>query len=215
MTTTTPTTVDDRQRLRELRARAERHALRNDADGYDAFWSDDAIVGLYLEPARVENFRLVAELCADWPGEVIDLGCGSGTMLAEVLAADRTGGRKRVTGVDYAPSAVERCRRLLPGGSFLRRDLCDTGLAGGAYDVVLSMQTLEHVAEPRRAFDEMWRLCRPGGRIVVTIPDGAVDAYEGHCNFWTIDAFPAMAGRAASVARRFNGGRNLLFVFER
>jgi SAM-dependent methyltransferase len=202
------------EQIKQLRARAEECTVRNDRQGYDRFWADDELVDLYLEPARLANFRLVAEMCADWGGDVIDLGCGSGTMLAELLRADRTG-HKSLAGIDYASSAVQRCARLLPDATFLQRDLCSTGLPEASYDLVLSIQTMEHLPAPRQAFEEMWRLMRPGARLVITIPNGQFDNWEGHCNFWTAASFVEMAGQPAEHTVTFNNDRNLLLLFRK
>lgn len=201
-----------RDEIKQLRARAEQYTVRNDREGYNSFWADDELVDLYLEPARVANFRLVADLCADISGNVIDLGCGSGTMLQELLSADRTGA-KTITGIDYADSAIARCKRVLPQGAFLKRDLCGTGLADASFDLVLSIQTMEHLEQPAKAFAEMWRLLKPGGRLVITIPNGEIDNWEGHSNFWTIESFLKMTSRPAERVERINDNRNLLFVF--
>lgn len=201
-----------RDEIRKLRERAEEFTVRNDRQGYDSFWADDELVDLYLEPARVANFRHVAELCADWGGRVVDLGCGSGTMLQELLAVDRSGS-KQITGIDYAASSIDRCRKILPQANFIQRDLCKTGLPDLSVDLLLSIQTMEHLADPAAAMKEMWRLLSPGGRLVITIPNGETDTWEGHCNFWTIDAFLALAGRPAELVQKINDNRNLLFVF--
>lgn len=206
-------TTTSKEQLRQLRARAEEYTQRNDQPGYESFWADDALVGLYLEPARVENFRLVAQMCADLPGDVIDMGCGCGTMLVELLAADRTG-RKTVTGIDYAASAVRRCRALLPQGRFIEGSVHKTGLPDASFDLILSIQTMEHLDRPREAFDEMVRLLRPGGTILVTVPNGETDSWAGHANFWTEESLQAMAGVSAASTQRFNGDRNLLLIFK-
>ena len=203
-----------KQEIKQLRVRAESHTLRNDRDGYDLFWADDELVDLYLEPGRVANFQHVAQLCADWPGNVIDLGCGSGTMLQELLAADRSGA-KMITGIDYAPSAIQRCKQILPSGTFLQSDLCKTNLPDASFDLVLSIQTMEHLDRPADALLEMWRLMKVGARLVITIPNGEIDKWEGHCNFWTIDSFLQLAGKPAERIERINENRNLLFVFRK
>lgn len=43
-------------------------------------------------------------------------------------------------------------------------------VASGSYDVVLSSHTLEHVANPIRALREWWRILRPGGALLVILP---------------------------------------------
>lgn len=42
------------------------------------------------------------------------------------------------------------------------------GLTGGVFDVVLCTEVLEHLPEPQRAIDEMFRVLRPGGTLLLT-----------------------------------------------
>ena len=55
---------------------------------------------------------------------------------------------------------------------------------GEQFDLVVCTEVLEHLHEPERAVDVLRRLCAPGGRVALTVPDGAQDAWEGHVNFW-------------------------------
>lgn len=42
------------------------------------------------------------------------------------------------------------------------------GIADGAFDIVLCTEVLEHLPEPQRAVDEMFRVLKPGGRLLLT-----------------------------------------------
>lgn len=46
-------------------------------------------------------------------------------------------------------------------------------LAGNAFDTVLSIQVLEHVFEPIRMIEELYRVVRPGGAVIVMVPQTA------------------------------------------
>lgn len=45
-----------------------------------------------------------------------------------------------------------------------------SGIADGTAGSVLSISVLEHVLDPRRAVQEMWRILRPGGLAIVSVP---------------------------------------------
>ena len=50
-------------------------------------------------------------------------------------------------------------------------DICDMAqVPDGAYDAVVCHQVLEHVREPQSAMDEMARVLKPGGRVVLSVP---------------------------------------------
>lgn len=69
---------------------------------------------------------------------------------------------------EYTPETVE------PGtcaASGLRcEDLERLSFPDGIFDLVVTQDILEHVADPWRAFDEIWRVLAPGGRHVFTVP---------------------------------------------
>jgi len=54
-------------------------------------------------------------------------------------------------------------------------DLERLSFPDASFDLVVTQDILEHVAQPWRAFDEIWRVLAPGGRHVFTVP-----MHEGH-----------------------------------
>ena len=72
--------------------------------------------------------------------------------------------------MDYDRWAVERAARTyrLPA---VRGNLVDLPFADDAFDLVLSLQTLEHVWDQRRFVAECARVLRPGGRLALTTPN--------------------------------------------
>ena len=61
----------------------------------------------------------------------------------------------------------------IQGGVTYRIDITDTKLPGGTYDLVLANHVLEHVVNDRAAMLELFRLLKPGGFAVVTVPINA------------------------------------------
>lgn len=50
-------------------------------------------------------------------------------------------------------------------------DVCDMSMFDeGVFDAVFLLEVLEHIEEPPRALDEVFRVLRPGGRVVITTP---------------------------------------------
>ena len=95
---------------------------------------------------------------------VLDAGCGGGRY-ARLLG--RHGAR--VVGVDLS-AAVEKAAALcaeLPDVAIVQADLLDLPLAEGAFDLVYSIGVLHHTPDPRRAFAQIARRVKPGGRLAV------------------------------------------------
>jgi ubiquinone/menaquinone biosynthesis C-methylase UbiE len=96
-------------------------------------------------------------------GEGLDVGCGTGLLLA---ALRRYG---TVVGVDPSPGMLEVLARECRGEAVLG-SANKLPFADGRFDVVFSVAVLHHLSDPgvvATALREMVRVVRPGGRIVV------------------------------------------------
>jgi 2-polyprenyl-3-methyl-5-hydroxy-6-metoxy-1,4-benzoquinol methylase len=164
-----------------LRPTAEMVAKRNTRRGYDKFFGSDEYLRQYLDEERLRFFREVADVCAALrPDSVLDVGCGTGHLLAEI--AER-GAATRLVGFDHSKQAIRRARRLVPEAELIVADLFKLSLAE-EFDLITCTEVLEHLRRPDHAMRVLVGCCRPGGHVVITVPDGAVDTWEGHVNFW-------------------------------
>jgi arsenite methyltransferase len=106
------------------------------------------------------------------PGEtVLDLGSGAGVDV--FLAAREVGAEGRVVGVDLTPQMVDRARRLAvekgyANVEFRLGDIEAMPVEDSSMDVILSNCVLNLVPDKHRAFAEMYRVLKPGGRFVVS-----------------------------------------------
>jgi SAM-dependent methyltransferase len=95
---------------------------------------------------------------------VLDAGCGGGRY------ARLVGGHgARVIGVDLS-AAVEKTAALCAGMAevaIVQADLLDLPIAEGSFDLVYSIGVLHHTPDPRRAFHQIARRVKPGGRLAV------------------------------------------------
>jgi SAM-dependent methyltransferase len=103
------------------------------------------------------------------PGaHLVDLACGRGGYGLEL--ATRAGAR--LTGVDFSTEAVRQAVALAAAwgreARFVTADLTATGLPDGCADAVLCVDAIQFPTRPAAAYDEMRRLLRPGGRVVLT-----------------------------------------------
>jgi len=168
---------------------------RNNRRAYERVYGDDNLLAEYLAPERVAFYEEVAAISADQqPRAVIDVGCGTGNLLRAVVEKAMP---ERVVGIDYARAGIERARELVPSGEFRAQSLYDVDPVE-SFDLVLCTEVLEHLRDPEGAVDVLVRLCAGSGRILITVPDGAQDAWEGHCNFWT-------QGELEELLRRYGG----------
>ncbi|MGY0022903.1 class I SAM-dependent methyltransferase [Streptomyces sp. YJ-C3] len=133
-------------------------------DAAAAAFDDEPDHGMRDPEVRAAWAARLADWLPEAPGEVLDLGCGTGTL--SLLAAERG---HRVTGVDFAPNMLERARRKLAGhdAAFLLGDAASPPVPTGSYDVVLARHVLWALPDPAAALRHWATLLRPGGRLVL------------------------------------------------
>jgi len=99
---------------------------------------------------------------------VLDIGCGDGTASATALPLLRG---HRLIGVDWSQDALRRAARRLP--AVVRGELTDGGLpfADGSADACVFSEVVEHLVDPDAALDELRRVLRPGGHLLLSTPN--------------------------------------------
>ncbi len=141
--------------------------------------------------------------------DVLDVGCGPGTITNDLAAA--VGPAGSVLGVDSAPTVIEiaRAGNTATNVCFAVQDIGDLGLETGAYDIVHAHQVLQHLTDPVAALREMARVTRPGGLVAVRDADYAAMTWYPHSD--GLDAWLATyRGAARSLGAEPDAGRRLL-----
>ena len=97
---------------------------------------------------------------------LIDAGMGSGTWAIEMAA------RCQVIAIDDHDESLEIAgpRVEAAGGRVMKSDFHAVDLPSGSAAVVTLMDVIEHMDDDAGALREMFRLTRPGGIVVVTVP---------------------------------------------
>ncbi|SEG17942.1 Methyltransferase domain-containing protein [Thermomonospora echinospora] len=93
-----------------------------------------------------------------------DLGCGTGRTAAWLR---RNGVGSVIDGVDLTPEMLAAARSRGAHDHLYEADVTATGLAGGAYDLVIASLIDEHLADLRPLYAEAWRLAEPGALFVL------------------------------------------------
>ena len=138
-----------------------------------AYIMEDPREGLRLEQKIDPNAWVQTYLEPHlFPGaQVLDVGCGPGTILRAV-ATDR---RAHGVGIDVGSvrirqaqekNADKRSLKFFPG------DVQGLQFESGTFDVVYSRMLLQYVADKEKAVAEMVRVCKPGGTVLMQDLDG-------------------------------------------
>ncbi|MGW3623467.1 class I SAM-dependent methyltransferase [Streptomyces sp. NPDC000880] len=157
---------------------------------------------------RSHRWRTAANSAAYLIGElrpgmdVLDVGCGPGTITADLAGLVAPG---QVTAVDTAEDVLRQARETaaVRGRDNVRFAVADVhalDFPDDSFDVVHAHQVLQHVGDPVRALREMRRVCRPGG--VVAARDSDYGAFTWFPEVPALDEWQELYHRVA----RGNGG---------
>jgi len=167
-------------------------------------WSElyDEAKDAYRSYSFLVRKRRVEELSEPviGPGsKVLDVGCGTGVSAPHYLEKGC-----EYSGVDISPQMVEQARANVPWerASFSVGDV-ESGLAfpDGQFDLLIGLGLLEYLDKLDAAIDEVVRLVKPGGSIIVTVPN------RWCVNYISTRCLGPVVTTAARLVRRLLGKR--------
>ena len=187
----------------EIGHRQEIRLYRCDASGLLFFWPDDVAgsgrlyeqlqkFDWYYDPHKWEHRVALDDLRQVARGRVMEVGCGEGSFVADGLKAGFN-----ISGIEINDAAVAAAKaRGLP---VQKTDLADAAAASaGQLDAVCAFQVLEHVVDPRGFLEHCVRLLKPGGLLVLCVPNAEsyvkdlpnlLDMPPHHMSRWSAGAF--------------------------
>jgi len=142
----------------------------------------DAMHGLYADwggydPSRRRHYlEMAAQAGLLRPGDVLDLGCGTGRHVTAHLAAAGF----RVLGLDVSGRSIEVARREVPSARFLIADMATIAFPADSFDLVTAFYSIIHLPreEHGRLLRRVARWLRPGGGLIANLGTTGGDAYE-------------------------------------
>lgn len=109
-------------------------------------------------------------------GRILENGCGVGMYLERLQTF---GGRAVGLEFDFERAAEARRR----AGAVVNAAGENLPYPAGTFDLVLSHEVLEHVRDDRRSLEEIVRVLKPGGRLVLFVPNRGYP-FETHGIYW-------------------------------
>ncbi|CAN5455705.1 hypothetical protein BH23ACT9_BH23ACT9_09180 [soil metagenome] len=168
-------------------------------------FNHEAMIHTYMSSERFGRWVSVASAYVEPKGaDVLGSGCGVGGSLVEWWSA----GAATVTGLEVDPAIVEMAQLRVAGLEGASAQLYDGGdlpFDDGSFDIIESLDVLEHVPWPNRYVSELARVLRPGGAVLLVTPNRLFPV-EQHVNVplatWLpIPVANKVAGRLAPLLR--------------
>lgn len=120
--------------------------------------------GIY-KMCRDDYPYILAELEKEPWQRLLDAGCGPGPMVA--LLAQKYPER-HCTGLDLTPKMIETAqKKRLPNADFVVGDCEALPFEAESFDAVICANSFHHYPNPQKFFDSVYRVLRPGGRLVL------------------------------------------------
>jgi ubiquinone/menaquinone biosynthesis C-methylase UbiE len=120
-------------------------------------------------PGHADATQLLIEMAGIGPNaNVLDIACGAG---AVACASAKVA--KHVTGIDLTAAMIEQAKALqaeqrITNITWQIGDVMRLPFARDVFDVVLTRYSFHHFLHPASVLAEMFRVCKPGGRVAVT-----------------------------------------------
>jgi len=132
------------------------------ANEYDLWYEKP--LGKFVD--EVET-KLALELFQPKPGMyVLDVGCGTGNFSIKLAKLG-----VKVVGIDISEEmlkiAREKAKRLSLQIEFVKMNIYSLQFPSDHFDGVFSMATFEFIREPKKAFEEMMRVLKPSGHLLI------------------------------------------------
>ena len=137
---------------------------------------------VHREIERTSKLYMRALVPAGEPLKILDVGCGTGVNAEQVKALGHS-----VYGMDLSPTAVGALNRVgIPG--IVADASFGLPLDAESFDLAFTSEVIEHLADGEAFLQELFRITKPGGRLLLSTPNSA---------FWVYRLY-ALAGRTLS-----------------
>ena len=122
----------------------------------------------YDDTYEKKRVRIIRELIPSVANaqRALDIACGPGVYSKILNEKGYT-----TVGFDISSPDLDEANRSIDNASFMRMDALHLGFKDNAFDLVLALEILEHVENPVFFLDELLRVCKKEGIIVISTPN--------------------------------------------
>lgn len=140
------------------------HGKKLRREGAEVIWNWSTPAGKIRADKRADLLSITGKISAT--DSVLELGCGTG--LFTRLVYQKT--KAKITATDLSEDLLEEAREKFPAGNFIRDDAMNMQFGNESFDVVFGSSILHHLSLKKSA-EEIYRVLKPGGRMVFAEPN--------------------------------------------
>lgn len=131
----------------------------------------DKILQFEPDPAFARRARIIFEnLNLEGDEKVLEIGCGWGFYLKTLKSIWPD---LRITGIDLNQKYLDKARKFLENLAvqLIKGDATALPFEDKTFDRVIASEVLEHILDDEKAISEMYRVLKPGGIAIITVPN--------------------------------------------
>jgi SAM-dependent methyltransferase len=132
-------------------------------------WTGERLETFVINESMIEHlhrYAIAMEYVKD--KVVLDIACGEGYG-SNLLSKNA----REVTGIDMDSKTINQASKKYSKNNlkFIQGKVEDIPVAENSFDVVVSFETLEHTKEHKKIFQEIKRVLKPGGLVIISTPE--------------------------------------------
>ncbi|MCR4307655.1 MAG: class I SAM-dependent methyltransferase [Candidatus Berkelbacteria bacterium] len=127
---------------------------------------------------------------------LLDVGCGDGEMLRFLHAHSPTW---KMHGIDITPNTLNSARSDNPGFQFKDGSIYEIPYEANTFNVIFCGETIEHLEHPQIAIAELFRVAKPGGYVIISLPNEHANYSPEHINEFTVGECLSLTSKYGQV----------------
>lgn len=112
-----------------------------------------------------EYYKKIANLLPNDAKNILDIGCGRGLLLSEIE------NKYEIYGLDISQSAAKFTKKAIPDSHIVRSNGSKLPFKDSCFESIACLGSLEHFPDMDLALEEMKRVAKRGGTLILTLPN--------------------------------------------
>jgi ubiquinone/menaquinone biosynthesis C-methylase UbiE len=127
-------------------------------------WNWDSPAGKHRAERRAQYFADLGDFSTEH--QLLEIGCGTGLFTEKMFS--KTGAQ--ITAIDISDALLKQAVAKVPAARFIIQDAMNTNFPDENFDGIYGSSVIHHLDE-QKVWDEMYRLLKPGGKLIFAEPN--------------------------------------------